>query len=172
MPEDNAPAASETYIDRPAPSAGMVFWLILGACGCIVPVPIIFAEMEEAVAEFSQPVVTALIALLTVSFLIACFYFWPLYATSYAIGPSGIAVKYGPWRRSYAWEDFREAYRQRGMFATSVGWPSATPCVRLTDAVVFRRRKGWSLKITPNDSGAFLRKVAELAPELTRQAIF
>ncbi|MHC4198404.1 MAG: hypothetical protein ACYSU0_00235 [Planctomycetota bacterium] len=172
MPDDNAAREDKTYIDRPAPSAGMVFWLIFGACGCIAPVPVLVAEMEKAAVELSEPGLIAVIAVLAVSSLIVCFYFWPMYATSYAIGPAGIAIKYGPWKRSYAWDDFDEAYRQRGMFTTKVGWPSVTPCVRLSDCVTFKRKKGWRLHITPNDSCAFLRKVAEFAPELTRRAIF
>ncbi len=172
MSDDNATRESKTYIDRPAPSAGMVFWLIFGACCCIAPVPVLVAEMDKAAAELTDAGLIAVIAVLAVSFAIVCFYFWPIYTTSYAIGPAGIAIKYGPWKRSYTWDDFEEAYPQRGMFTTKIGWPSVTPCVRLSDAVIFRRRKGWALKVTPNDSRAFLRKVAEFAPELTRRAIF
>ena len=51
---------------------------------------------------------------------------------------------------------FATAYWQRGMFATRIGWPSVTPCVRLTDGVLLKRRaKRFGLYLTPNEPKAF-----------------
>jgi hypothetical protein len=58
------------------------------------------------------------------------------------------------------------------MFATRIGWPSVTPCVRLTDGVLLKRRvKRFGLYLTPNEPKAFLQKIAEFAPELTSELI-
>ncbi|HEX6031260.1 MAG TPA: hypothetical protein VFY90_07495 [Tepidiformaceae bacterium] len=67
---------------------------------------------------------------------------------------------------------FVTAYWQRGMFATRIGWPSVTPCVRLTNAVLLKRKSSWfGLYLTPNDPRAFLNTLTRFAPELTREAI-
>jgi hypothetical protein len=108
-----------------------------------------------------------------VAILAICFYFWPLYTTYYTLTPAGLLVRYGPWKHRYTWAEFVGATWQRGMFATRIGWPSVTPCVRLTDAVMLRRKgKLFGLYLTPNDSRAFLNRVSELAPALTRESIF
>ncbi len=100
------------------------------------------------------------------------FYFWAFYSTYYAVSAKGIDIRYGPWTRTYPWSDFTAAYWQKGMFATRIGWPSVTPCVRLTDAVLLKRKKrGFGLYLTPNDPRAFLQKVAGFAPELTAETI-
>jgi hypothetical protein len=58
------------------------------------------------------------------------------------------------------------------MFATRIGWPTVTPCVRLTNAVLLKRPgKQFGLYLTPNDSRAFLQRIEEFAPELTSEAI-
>ena len=81
-------------------------------------------------------------------------------------------MRYGPWTRRYPWSDFSAAYWQKGMFASRIGWPSATPCVRLTDAVLLKRKGKWlGLYLPPNDSRAFLARISELAPELTREMV-
>ena len=103
---------------------------------------------------------------------VLCFYLWPIYTTYYTVSTQGIRVRYGPWTREYPWSDFVAAYWQKGMFATRIGWPSMTPCVRLFDGVLLQRRTGrFGLYLTPNDSRAFLRKVAEFAPNQTAETI-
>jgi hypothetical protein len=58
------------------------------------------------------------------------------------------------------------------MFATRIGWPSVTPCVRLTNAVLLKRKGKWfGLYLTPNDPKAFLQRIGEFAPELTAELI-
>lgn len=100
------------------------------------------------------------------------FYVWVFSTTYYTVDAEGIQVRYGPWTRRYPWSDFSAAYWQKGMFASRIGWPSATPCVRLTDAVLLKRKGKWlGLYLTPNDSRAFLARISELAPELTRETV-
>lgn len=100
------------------------------------------------------------------------FYVWVFSTTYYTVDAEGLQVRYGPWTRRYPWSDFSAAYWQKGMFASRIGWPSATPCVRLTDAVLLKRKGKWlGLYLTPNDSRAFLGRISELAPELTRETV-
>lgn len=176
MPERDGASGTGTYIDHPAPSVGLFTWLMVGLCGCMFGLAVVLETYSELVKEMGrggEAVAIGILVVLVLSTALVLFYLWPIYTTHYAIGPEGIAVKYGPWKRTYAWSDFERAYWQRGMFASRIGWPSVSPCVRLTDAVVFKRKKGrWPLYLTPNDSRLFLAKVSEFAEELTRQAIF
>ena len=152
------------YVDHPAPSAVLNLALIL-TVGVLV-----YALLDPSVAGAAS---WASLAFVGSCLVVVCFYFWPLYATYYTLSDDGIHVRYGPWSRQYAWSEFACATWQRGMFAMRIGWPSVTPCVRLTDAVLLRRsRKGFGLFLTPNDSRAFLRRVTEIAPDLTRESIF
>jgi len=81
-------------------------------------------------------------------------------------------VKYGPSTNTYRWADFRTVYWQKGMFATKIGWPSVTPCVRLSNAIALHRKnKWWALYLTPNDPKAFIEKITLFAPELTQEMI-
>jgi len=63
-------------------------------------------------------------------------------------------------------------YWQKGMFATKIGWPSVTPCVRLSNAIALHRKnKWWALYLTPNDPKAFIEKITLFAPELNQEMI-
>jgi len=154
------------YVDHPAPSPILMITLTLLLGALLVSVP----AMVVQVSGSETWVAVGIVALTAITL---CFYFWPLYTTYYILTPSGLHVRYGPWKRQYTWSEFAAATWQRGMFATRIGWPSVTPCVRLTDAVMLRREgKLFGLYLTPNDSRAFLKRVSELAPDLTREAIF
>jgi hypothetical protein len=154
------------YVDHPAPGAGLMAILLVTVCAMIAGIGFALTTSPPESSAASWAVIAVPVAIL-------CFFFWPLYSTYYTVSPSGIHVRYGPWSRQYPWTDFVAAYWQKGMFATRIGWPTVTPCVRLTDAVLFRR-KGlrFGLYLTPNDSRDFLRKVAEFAPDLTKETIF
>jgi hypothetical protein len=81
-------------------------------------------------------------------------------------------VRYGPWKRSYPWSHFKAAFWQKGMFTSRIGWPSVTPCVRFSNGVQLQRKKGWfALYLTPNDPRAFLARISEFAPELTKETL-
>jgi hypothetical protein len=145
----------------------MMVLLLLLVVGILVSIPALVEEVSQGPGSWIP------IAVVGLTFMILCFYFWPLYTTYYTLSPDGLVVRYGPWKKQYSWSEFAAAGWLRGMFATRIGWPSVTPCVRLTDAVELRRKKrGFGLYLTPNDSRAFLKRVAELAPDLTREAIF
>jgi hypothetical protein len=155
---------NKKYVDHPAPSVVVVVLLLL------VIVGLIGALTAGASSPGSNATLFWLVAVATLALL--GFYFWPFYSTYYTMSAEGIEVRYGPWTRRYPWSDFATAYWQRGMFATRIGWPSVTPCVRLTNAVLLKRRaKQFGLYLTPNDPRAFLQKISEFAPELTAEAI-
>jgi hypothetical protein len=154
------------YVDHPAPSAVFMMLLLLAVGFVLFSIPAVLG----AAAHVRHPAFFLAVTGLTLAIL--CFYFWPLYSTYYTLSAEGLLVRYGPWRRLYPWSDFINAYWQKGMFATRIGWPTVTPCVRLTNAVLLKRRKArFGLFLTPNDPKAFLLKVTEFAPDLTRETI-
>jgi hypothetical protein len=157
------------YVDHPAPDIVLMAILLLAVCALIAAIPSILRE-----PSLEEPWLLLLTGLAGLVLILAtlCFYFWPLYSTYYTVSSAGIQVRYGPWIREYPWSDFTTVYWQKGMFATRIGWPSVTPCVRLCDGVLLKRRtKRFGLYLTPNDSRAFLRKIAEFAPDLTAEMI-
>jgi len=157
------------YVDHPAPSVVLMAILIMALCATLAVVPSILGQPSPEAPSGSAWLVLLAIAL---SLGCICFYFWPLYSTYYTLSESGLEVRYGPWTRRYPWSDFVTAYWQKGMFATRIGWPSVTPCVRLTNAVLLKRgAKRFGLYLTPNEPKAFLQRIAEFAPELTSELI-
>lgn len=160
-------AETPMYVDHPVPSAITMLLLLALVIALLVGITGIVEESKNAPGSWGVIVVIGAV------FVLLCFFFWPLYTTYYTLSPTGLVVRYGPWKHRYAWFEFARAEWQRGMFATRIGWPSVTPCVRFTDAVVLRREgKIFGLYLTPNDSRAFLKRVSELAPDLTRETIF
>ncbi len=157
------------YVDHPAPSVALMAIHLLALCALIAALPAILQ-----VPSREEPSHFLLLgrAVILLSLAILCFYLWPLYSTYYTVNSTGIQVRYGPWTRRYPWSAFTTVYWQRGLFATRIGWPSVTPCVRLTDGVQLRRRTGrFALYLTPNDSRAFLQRIADFAPDLTAEMI-
>jgi hypothetical protein len=165
--EDAMPAdTGQRYIDHPAPSVVFMTILLLVVVGLVAALPGVVNAASRGAAS-SIP-----IAVVGLCLILVCFYFWPLYTTYYTVSATGLLVRYGPWNHQYAWSEFVAASWQKGMFATRIGWPSVTPCVRLTNAVLLKRRtKRLGLYLTPNDPRAFLLRVAEFAPDLTRETI-
>jgi hypothetical protein len=158
--------AGPKYVDHPAPSVGfmiLISFVVLMIC----------LALPQAVGEISSKPSSYLpLVIAGISLAVLGFYFWPLYTTYYTLSPSGLLVRYGPWIHHYSYSEFTTAYWQRGMFGTRIGWPSVTPCVRLTNAVLLKGKARWfGLYLTPNDPKAFLLKLAEFAPDLTREAI-
>ena len=157
--------AGRKYVDHPAPSIGLMAILLLAILVTVAAIPATLSTPASQV-----PVVIWVAIVLTVVML--CLFFWPLYSTFYTVSSEGLQVRYGPWIRHYAWSDFVTAYWQKGMFATRIGWPSVTPCVRMSNGVLLKRRaKRFGLYLTPNDPRAFLLKIAEFAPDLTAETI-
>ena len=153
-------------MDHPAPSVSLMVLLLIAVVGMFAAIP---AVLHGSPAE--RPSILIL-AVMGFSLATVCFYFWPFYTTYYTVSPAGLLVRYGPWKREYPWSDFSAAYWRKGMFATRIGWPSVTPCVRLTNAVQLQRKaRRFGLYLTPNDPQAFLGKVAEFAPELTKETL-
>ncbi len=157
-------SATRKYVDHPAPSAPTVILFVAGIILLLALVPVLETSGDLHGGFY--------IALLLVTLAILCFFLWPIYTTYYTLSPEGIHVRYGPWKRLYPWSDFKAAFWQTGMFATRIGWPSVTPCVRFSNCVQLKRKKGWfPLYLTPNDPRAFLARISEFAPELTKETI-
>jgi hypothetical protein len=158
-------ALDRKYVDHPAPSA-ILMVLLLFTLGALL------VAILSMLGRSSGGAPIAAWALMVLSLGLLCFFFWPLYSTYYTLGQSGLEVRYGPWTRRYPWSDFVTAYWQKGMFATRIGWPSVTPCVRLTNCVLLKRgSRRFGLYLTPNDPKAFLKRIAEFAPGLTSELI-
>lgn len=150
------------YVDHPAPG---VFLMALMLVGLILTIKLATDMATDGGSALGWGLVAVVVAIIV-------FYSWAFYTTYYTIGAEGLEVRFGPWTRRYPWSDFGTAFWQRGMFASRIGWPSVTPCVRFTDAVLLKRRAKWlGLYLTPNDSRAFLVKISEFAPELTRETV-
>jgi hypothetical protein len=161
MPDPRGPK----YVDHPAPSgptAFVIFFLLfLVAAG----IPVLLTSVKDGSWG-------AFLAILLLTIAITFFFLWQIYTTYYTLSPEGIHIRYGPWERLYPWSDFKAAFWRKGMFASRIGWPSVTPCVRFTNCVQLARKKGWfPLYLTPNDPRAFLARLSEFAPELTKETI-
>ena len=157
------------YVDHPAPSVALMVILLVAVGAILAGIPVILRPSSSGATAANPALVWASIAL---AVGVLGFYFWPLYTTYYTVSQAGLEVRYGPWTRLHPWSDFATAYWQKGMFSTRIGWPSVTPCVRLTNAVLLKRKARWfGLYLTPNDPKAFLRRIAEFAPELTSELI-
>jgi hypothetical protein len=156
-------SAGSSYVDHPTP--GVVVLAInvfaIAALGCAI----VFATPRTASAWIPLTV-------MGVSLLLIGFFFWPLYSTYYTLSAAGLVVRYGPWIRTYSYSDFVTARWNKGLFAKRIGWYSITPSVRLTNAVVLKRRSRWKfgLYLTPKDPKAFLERLSHFAPELTQEA--
>ena len=163
-------APDQKYVDHPAPSIGL-FTLFVGIiCFMIAAIPIAISDIPKE--ELGSSAAIGVYAILGFSIAILSFYLWPLYTTYYIVDKTGIMVKYGPWTHISRWDDFETVYWQKGMFVSKIGWPSINPCVRLSNGLVFpRKKKTWGLYITPNDPEAFIRKIEMFAPELTKEMI-
>jgi len=153
------------YVDHPAPSVVLVLLLLLSVMAVMVAIPLALRDAPPEASVLS-------VLFVALPLVIVAFFFWPLYKTYYTINAEGVFVEYGPWKRLHPWSDFSAAFWRKGMFATRIGWPSITPCVRLTNAVQLKRTRGWfPLYLTPNDPKAFIQKITEFAPDLTREMI-
>lgn len=150
------------YVDHPAPSAFLIV-LLLFTVAAVTVVPVMVPAPEAG------PFPIVMIALVLLILIVFC---WAIYKTYYTISAEGVLVQYGPWKRLHPWSDFSAVFWRKGMFASRIGWPTITPCVRLTNAVHLKRKKGWfPLYLTPNDPKAFIQKITEFAPDLTRETI-
>jgi hypothetical protein len=158
------------FVDHPAPGVGLMSLLIFTLCTVLGVIPVLLdLSPDEQLPGFFLPLV---LGVMIGSAAIVGFYFWPFYATYYILDNTGITVKYGPWTRSYRWNEFSTVYWQKGMFLMRIGWPSMTPCVRLTNGLALKRTdRRPMLYLTPNDPIAFAEKIALFAPVLTQEMI-
>jgi len=162
-------SVDKKFVDHPAPSIGLMTLMIFVTMSFAVAIPFVLRLPPGEVPSWFVPTIATVLILFVT---ILCFSFWLLYTTYYTVDKKGITVKYGPSTNTYRWEDFRTVYWQKGMFATKIGLPSVTPCVRLSNAVALHRKnKRWALYLTPNEPKAFIEKITLFAPELTQEMI-
>jgi hypothetical protein len=157
------------FVDHPAPGIGLMTLMILVTMSFIVTIPFV---LRIPPGEKPSWLVPTIVPVLILFIAILCYSFWLLYSAYYIVTKKGIMVKYGPSTNTYQWEEFRTVYWRKGMFTTKIGWPSVTPCVRLSNAVALPlKNKRWALYLTPNDPKAFIEKITLFAPELTKEVI-
>ena len=152
------------YVDHPSPSV----W-VTG----INVAAIVFLLGALAMMAFQPslgPTAYVPMGVIGVCAAIIGFYFWPLNSTYYTLSASGLFVQYGPWKHLYPYTDFAAVRWKKGLFHLRIGWPSVTPCVRLSNAVIFKRRSRWlGLYLTPDNPETFLARLSQFAPELARE---
>jgi len=146
----------------------MALMIVAAICFAVAIPLVLAAEPPTVLSGLALTVVAVLILFIAV----LCLAFWLLYSAYYTVDRNGITVRYGPATHAYRWEEFETVHWRRGMFATKIGWPSVTPCVRLSNALALQRRdRWWPLYLTPNDPKAFAAAITRFAPELTQQMI-
>lgn len=157
------------FVDHPAPSLGLMSLLIFAGISFFIGILLAFRMLPGKV---SPGLNATIVIILTLFIAVIIFAFWLLNTANYTLNEKGIKVKYGPSTKSYRWKDFEAVFWRKGMFALKIGWVNVTPCVRLSDGVMFiKKNKRWPLFLTPNDPKAFIRKIALFAPELTKALI-
>ena len=154
-----------SYEDHPAPSVALVAlqWVTIGIFAYLTA-----SMLRDAPIHRWTDLLRPDLLLFGATVVIMAYYFWPFYATFYTLSTGGLEVRYGPWTHVYAWDDFERAEWKRGFFASRIGWPSTTPCVRMWNGIRLKRRNRWlGLYLTPSDPAEFLRKLGEFAPQLS-----
>ena len=155
------------HVDHPTPSMFMVVMLVGSIIGMLAVIPVMMAIPAE---EAPPPVL--LLTYLSVAIGVAAmgFYLWPMYSTYYTVEKRGLTVNYGPWFRHFSWNEFETARRKEGTITTSVGMPSATPCVRLTDGIILKRKhRARGLCLTPDSCETFMARLSDVAPDLVKE---
>jgi hypothetical protein len=88
-----------------------------------------------------------------------------LHNTEYTLRQEGLQIRYGNKVSTYPWSEFRSISWKKGFFATKIGCLHMTPCVRLRNALMLRRRQSpFPLFITPTDPEGFLEKIHQVHP--------
>jgi hypothetical protein len=132
-----SPHGDPAHVDHPGPSVVLValYAVILAIVAWTWAVA--FRAGDSSGAIQIDRILASVVA------LILAFHLWQISKTYYTLSGAGIEVRYGPWTRLYPWTDFVGVSAKRGLFATRIGWPSVTPCVRMWNGVVLKRRRGF-----------------------------
>lgn len=149
-----------SYVDQPAPS----FFLLI-----IIGIVLILGLLGVPWGFY----LVGKISLVGSIFIISCAFFALFYTsltllalgtTKYSLDKTGIDIRFGIWHRFFVWQEIKGFYQQKGFFANKVNLPGATPCVRLSNAVVLKLATGKLIFLTPKDSFKMLEKIAGFIP--------
>jgi hypothetical protein len=105
------------------------------------------------------------------AFSILCIFYgayllWAAATASYRITPDRLSIRFGLRRREYQWAEFESAFHSRGSVPFKLTF---TPCTRLSNPVVLRRRHGLgTVELTPDNPQAFLQRLGALVPQLAQ----
>ena len=147
------------YTDHPLPSLGLLVLLGLVFIGFFVLIFIILlTELFEGYKSIA-------IGLLIVFNLVIVFGIKLINNTYYTLYRDGLHIKFANKVSTYEWSDFDNITWRKGLFSLKIGWQHVTPCVRLRNALVLRRKTGlFPLYITPTDPEDFLDKIHQVYP--------
>ena len=150
-------------IDHPEPEFGLLLIMALFLIGFLAAIPAVLL-MDAGLGI--RILISILLIFLTAVLVYA---FWLLHNTWYQADQEGISVKYGPAGINFLWSEFKEVRHQPGIFGLKIGWLQVTPCVRLSNALVFRReRPRLPLFLTPSDPEDFLERIRLIQPGLVK----
>jgi hypothetical protein len=151
------------FTDHPQPGSGLLVIMSLFLIGFLIAIPLIWlGEMDICLRVFFCTPLVIFTAILVYAF-------WLLHNTWYRVNQDGLTVKYGLAEVSYLWTEFEDARYRPGVFALKIGWLGVTPCVRLKNALLFKRKNSRvPLYLTPSDSEEFLEKICNLQPDLVK----
>jgi hypothetical protein len=91
---------------------------------------------------------------------------WAAATAAYRITPDRLSIRFGLRRREYQWAEFESAFHSRGSVPFKLTF---TPCTRLSNPVVLRRRHGLgTVELTPDNPQAFLQRLGALVPQLAQ----
>lgn len=150
-------------IDHPQPGSGLLILMALFLIGFLAAIPAVM------LAEAGLGIRVLVSILLVIFSTILVYGFWLLQNTWYQADHEGIGVKFGPAEVNFLWSEFREVRYKPGLFGLKIGWARVTPCVRLRNALVFRReRSSLPLFLTPSDPEDFLERIRLVRPGLVK----
>ncbi len=156
MENSDLQSENDKFIDRPFPSLILIILISLVLVLGLIAVPIGF-KLIGKIRLFGAilVIISSIVAILYTSLTLLA-----LVWTKYSLNRSGIDIRFGIWHRNFAWQEINGFYQHKGFFATKVSLPGATPCVRLTNAVILKLTTGKLIYLTPKDTDKMLSKIA------------
>jgi hypothetical protein len=145
--------AKRDWFTYPVLVAGLGI-IVLGVFFLAVPPPRAAQTVPLTVAGCILPVLGGLLL-------------WAFLTSSYAIKPPYLVVRFGPVRRRIPLEALVEVIPRQTLFPPDWGWSLAWSLDRV--CLHYRKKSGkmaWTLTISPQDKGRFLRELKQACPAL------
>jgi hypothetical protein len=163
MPNSEFQAENDIFIDRPFPSLLLIILISLVLVLGLLAAPIGFNLIGKIrlFGAIFVIIISGVAILYTSLTLIA------LVSTKYSLDQTGLDIRFGIWHRVFAWNEINGVYQYKGFFATKVGLPGETPCVRLTNAVILKLTTGKLIYLTPKDTDKMLSKITWFISKFT-----